>query len=428
LALRSEDPLVRSRILYLCSDPHNDKMLQFLRQELDITIDRWSYKPTTNNQSLEGYVGLRNLGSTCYMNAIFQQLYFTFYFRYLLLTREFTDESHKALKKLFTELTISRCRFADTQPFCAVWKGWDKRIINPREQQDASEFFQLLLDQLPSEMNSMFKGQFRNTVEGIHETYKSSSLEDFYTIGLNVKGFENVETSLINFLQYEIFQDDNQYSIGDRTIDARKFTRIEKAPETLVLLLKRFEYNLQTSDRQKINKRYEFPPELDLSKYMVEGVIGTFKYELKGIVLHSGTAQGGHYSSLILRLQKWIEFNDMEVSEMLETRFDDAVFGKSTNQIQHLNYNKIDEIPDFDTGTCAYLLFYQRIGAIINIDDEELKYDVEIPFDSKMDQEIINSIEHKNDEHFKLQALFDSGMHDFFIKINDQEVLLKYFF
>jgi len=41
-------------------------------------------------------------------------------------------------------------------------------------------------------------------------------------------------------------------------------------------------------------------------------------YVLKGVVIHSGTSEGGHYYSLIKKEGKWFKFNDQSVTLFAE--------------------------------------------------------------------------------------------------------------
>ena len=58
-----------------------------------------------------------------------------------------------------------------------------------------------------------------------------------------------------------------------------------------------------TWDRLKVNDQFEFPLELDVSKYMDDSAEGNAQvsdpeivnYELKAVVIHSGGPYGGHY-------------------------------------------------------------------------------------------------------------------------------------
>jgi len=64
-----------------------------------------------------------------------------------------------------------------------------------------------------------------------------------------------------------------------------------------------------TWERKKINDKFEYPMELDMSKYIdeSEGSVAAQQaqdkdltnYELKGIVIHRGGPYGGHYHAFI---------------------------------------------------------------------------------------------------------------------------------
>jgi len=88
--------------------------------------------------------------------------------------------------------------------------------------------------------------------------------------------------------------------------------------------------------RLKVNDRYEFPNELNMEPFTQEGIEARerqesdefvsdeahkkkypddyYNYKLKGVLIHMGTAESGHYYSLIQDRDKsddtWYEFND----------------------------------------------------------------------------------------------------------------------
>jgi hypothetical protein len=65
---------------------------------------------------------------------------------------------------VLSEKRLTRRSYCDTPPFASVWIGWGRDLVNPRAQQDAFEFLQLLLDQFLALFNSVFGGQFRVNV------------------------------------------------------------------------------------------------------------------------------------------------------------------------------------------------------------------------------------------------------------------------
>ena len=71
---------------------------------------------------------------------------------------------------------------------------------------------------------------------------------------------------------------------------------------------------------EKINSRLEFPNQLNLKPYMVDTIQendeNDYQYTLKGIVVHTGTADFGHYYSFInVKDDTWLEFNDSVIKD-----------------------------------------------------------------------------------------------------------------
>ena len=67
--------------------------------------------------------------------------------------------------------------------------------------------------------------------------------------------------------------------------------------------LTRTKYDESSWERVKVNDRYEFPLEIDMTKYMSNCEEGRrnladpdlVNYDLKAIILHEGGPYGGHY-------------------------------------------------------------------------------------------------------------------------------------
>ena len=75
---------------------------------------------------------------------------------------------------------------------------------------------------------------------------------------------------------------------------------ITRLPPVLTLSLNRIEMDYETWQRKKINDRFEFPLELDMSAYTDSDHANKLSadelvYELKAIVIHRGGPYGGHY-------------------------------------------------------------------------------------------------------------------------------------
>jgi ubiquitin C-terminal hydrolase len=85
-----------------------------------------------------------------------------------------------------------------------------------------------------------------------------------------------------------------------------------------------------------------------------------YKYRLVGVLVHSGTAESGHYYSYIRDGEKWYEFNDSMVSEFNIANLKSETFGGDDSPVRGVN----DWDATSNKSRNAYLLFYERIQPI----------------------------------------------------------------
>ncbi|GMF42516.1 unnamed protein product [Phytophthora fragariaefolia] len=84
---------------------------------------------------------------------------------------------------------------------------------------------------------------------------------------------------------------------------------------------------------------------------------GPHVYELYSVLIHSGSALGGHYYAYIKSLDtgKWYNFNDSNVSEISDAELQTA-FGGASGSGYSMRYS-----------TCAYMLLYRLVNADKNV-------------------------------------------------------------
>ncbi|BDA41234.1 probable ubiquitin carboxyl-terminal hydrolase FAF-X [Coccomyxa sp. Obi] len=405
----------------------------FHESDFNIQADNITRQPS-------GFVGLKNAGATCYMNAVFQQLFMQPSIRALVLgareepPAERLDSTFYQLQRMFAYLALSHSHFYKPFGFWKTFKDYDGEPINVREHQDAYEFFTRLQDLVDQHlrgrketpaMQAVMGGTFAQQIICKSVNYRSEKEEDFYQISLDVRGKKNLEESLDFYCQGELMEGDNQYYCEEvgKKVDAVKRNCIKVLPHTLVIHLKRFEFDYETMTRWKIKDRFEFPQELDMYKYTVDGLAAKeeadaaaataagpsdsaadadvastsspaaaesaapstvepttpkdqpnakqYQYSLKGIVVHSGSAFAGHYYSYIkVRKQEgqgmaagqWLCFDDNQVEPWDIANLDRDCFGgkQSDSGFGDRGGLLAQVAHEFDRPHSAYMLFYER--------------------------------------------------------------------
>ncbi|XP_073095716.1 ubiquitin carboxyl-terminal hydrolase 2 isoform X1 [Manis javanica] len=331
-----------------------------------------------NSKSAQGLAGLRNLGNTCFMNAILQCLSNTRELRDYCLQRLYTrDLSHSS--KAHTALMEEFAKLLQT-----IWTSSPNDVVSPSEfktqiqryaprfvgynQQDAQEFLRFLLDGLHNEVNrvtvrpksnpehlehlpclpllapsddekgrqmwrkyleredsrigDLFVGQLKSSLTCTDCGYCSTVFDPFWDLSLPIAKRGYAEVTLMDcmrlFTKEDVLDGDEKpmcCRCRARKQCIKKFS-IQRFPKILVLHLKRFsESRIRTS---KLTTFVNFPlRDLDLREFASENTNHTV-YNLYAVSNHSGTTMGGHYTAYCRSpvTGEWHTFNDSSVTPM----------------------------------------------------------------------------------------------------------------
>lgn len=168
-----------------------------------------------------------------------------------------------------------------------------------------------------------------------------------------------------------------------------------------------------TGMRSKINDRFEFPEMVDMSPYHInylkdpEQPTPLDMFELVGILVHTGTAESGHYYSYIRerpvpRSQQatWVEFNDADVTRFDPANIPDQCFGGPADASPFSSVR-------FPKTWNAYMLFYQRVNDMESECRDHMTSLEGVPAKSELPPELGNRIAIENEGFIRRHCLFD---------------------
>ena len=385
---RSKESILKNELLFKSKEFINSYLKNAKRDENFIRGITFLFNDTEsiniNNNGIErkkiGYVGLKNLACTCYMNSILQQLFMVHVLKYAIISLSNNSINNNILiqmQLLFANLQLSEKDYYNPSGLCLT-KIFNNKPIDVHIQQDCKEFYDSVCDSLESCLkntkykyliNDALMGKMSDSVKCQICGYTSNKFENFCDLSLEIKDISNLKNSFFKLIEEEKVKDYFCEKCNKRLVIQKRIT-LSKLPNTLFLQLKRFEYENDFVNVQKIFSELSFPLKLNLRKFCTESFQDEtdeiypkkeeyYDYVLKGVVQHSGSAGGGHYISFINvnrdgignTMDKdeendennWYKFNDSNVSEF------------------NLKYLKEETLGNFRSTKAAYLLIYERI-------------------------------------------------------------------
>ena len=308
------------------------------------------------------HTGFRNPGAICYINSAFQQLFAISAFRERVL-RVNCEKKQPLLmnfQRILGKLKYKRGGAVSAEKILYSLRDTPMDL---REQSDIEEFWNEFLHVLDTQLQEIGESELvSDCFRGITETkftgkqgchHSKSTFQPFLILNLTMKNKRNLQESLSAFTKEELMAGTDMYRCEtcDTKVPTQNSTRIHFLPNVLVMSLGRFEYNLALNRRYKLTDKFEFPMEVSLKPLSNSPNYPEdyYQYHLQGVIIHQGTAESGHYYSLIRHNSAWLKCNDQII-----TPFDQKNIGKEAfGGVFQYGETQICE-------KSAYLLIYKR--------------------------------------------------------------------
>ncbi|XP_051202649.1 ubiquitin carboxyl-terminal hydrolase 21-like [Lolium perenne] len=202
-------------------------------------------------------------------------------------------------------------------PLKNIWQNRFKELSSdflPGQQEDAHEFLRCLLENLhkctldpkskgkPSSIDEesivkqVFGGRMINHLTCRDCGHCSETFEPFLDLSLEIDQVDDLAAALESFTKVEQIGDaKNKITCGscNGQVCKDKQLLLDKAPDVLAFQLKRFA--ILDGSIEKIGKHVVYPSELDLKPFHSNPDKEDLKYDLYGVVKHSGLPSFGHY-------------------------------------------------------------------------------------------------------------------------------------
>ncbi|ELP87974.1 hypothetical protein EIN_418530 [Entamoeba invadens IP1] len=301
--------------------------------------------------------GYFNAHSNCYMISVLQALtHTTPLYNYIAQSKvipSLEDPFWTALASLFSKAFVGK-QNTILKPI-AFEKNLKilSKSLERYEQEDATEFYVLLLDHLHEaaigkgkNKISIISSIFHTTLTSRITCYNclgiSDSNEQFSFLPVEVTKDKTLESGLDVFFKKDVL---DGYTCDKCKTSSKASKRyfVKELPWVLAIQIKRFGW-----DERKINGFVKFPSELNMSKYGKDGL-----FDLYGVIVHLGrTKHGGHYICYIKGPNSgWFQCDDdtvtsVPIKTVLKSEGYMLFYKRSNETVLKSDTNKVEKQKD----------------------------------------------------------------------------------
>ena len=243
-------------------------------------------------------IGYPNIGNTCWLNSLLQLLLSSSNFLYFFKIKKYNEKSN--IIKLFNNLPNS---------IFALFSIL-KNKFNNYAQQDSHEGLLILLEEIHKETKTLYKTKEYSIIEKQILLYSKNTISPIQSIFQGICKWYDSDNNVryepfkTLFCEYDInLQKDfiNLETLLFKSINAKKIIYF---PLVLLFSIDRIE--------NRNDLKYILCKEIN-----IHSTKGTYKYKLKGVIMHFGSMNSGHYTALRSYnndINKWVICDDNNIT------------------------------------------------------------------------------------------------------------------
>ncbi|KAG0485168.1 hypothetical protein HPP92_009247 [Vanilla planifolia] len=258
-------------------------------------------------------------------------------------SRPYLKDAHEFLNFLLNELVDILEKEANAAKGSPISSSPSEKMANGPGNLQANSAQK---EPLITWVHKSFQGTLTNETRCLRCETVTERDETFFDLSIDIEQNSSITSCLKNFSSTETLNAEDKF-FCDRCCslqEAQKRMKIKKAPEVLIIHLKRFKYIEHVGRYKKLSYRVVFPLELKLSNNAENAEA---EYSLFAVVVHVGSGPNhGHYISLVKSHNLWFLIDDENVDTVDESTLQ-TFFGSAQEYTSNTDH--------------GYILFYENL-------------------------------------------------------------------